>query len=287
MSSWEDNIALKNASPCTPSAIGTAREYVDQDDSQVAWASFSEKTIEELTALDPYALPDTQDREGYYGPNHFNYWASGLVDYHIIKNWMDDNSTPLNDYMDFGCASGRVLRHFHAQSNGIKVVGCDINRQHVDWCNEHLPLGISVFQNTSLPYLPLKDDSLDLITAFSVFTHIEAFDTSWLKELERVLRPGGIAWVTIHGDRTWADIEPSWPLHNALTTHPDYVKYADQKTIPEDRLIYRWHSDQSYSANVFYTYEYIRKHWGRFFDVVDIFPASPHFQDVVVLRKHT
>lgn len=186
-----------------------------------------------------------------------------------------------------GCASGRFIRHARAHSRvGFKkVFGCDINRAHVDWVSHHLPADITVFQNTSIPILSLPDNSIDVVTAFSVFTHIECFDNTWLMEIRRVLKSGGVAWLTIHGERTWRDIAPSWPLYNALVSHPDYASCRASKDLPEERLVFRWHSDRSYSANVFYSEEYIRKVWGRVLTVREFFPALPFFQDVVVLQK--
>jgi len=97
----------------------------------------------------------------------------------------------VRSYLDFGCATGRVIRHFGAAEPQIKTYGCDINRMHVDWCAKYLPENITVFQNHSIPTLSLPDNSIDMVSAFSVFTHIEAFETSWLMELRRILRPGG------------------------------------------------------------------------------------------------
>jgi SAM-dependent methyltransferase len=285
MARWEDGIALETATPYNPRHIGGVGSYLSQDAGEVNWASYATDSLANIVAKDSAPLPSAEDREGYYGANHFNYWASGLVDYAIITGWLRDRNISFQDYMDMGCASGRVLRHFAAQSPDVRVLGCDINRRHVDWCAAYLPSSVSVFQNTSLPHLPLQDQSLDLVTAFSVFTHVESFDTSWMMELQRILRPGGIAWVTIHGDRTWREINEAWPLYTPLTTHPDYPRYEGSVELPEDRLVFRWVSEASYSANVFYRYDYIRRVWGRFFDVVDIFPASPIYQDVVVLRR--
>jgi SAM-dependent methyltransferase len=285
MARWEDGIALEAATPYNPQHIGGVSDYLGQDAGEVPWRSYSSEPIAALAARDPAPLPSAQDREGYYGSNHFNYWASGFVDYAIILQWLTERNIPLRDYMDMGCASGRVLRHFASQATGVGVIGCDINRRHVDWCAAYMPPGVRVFQNTSLPHLPLPDECLDLVTAFSVFTHVESFDTSWMIELRRLLRPGGVAWVTIHGDRTWREIDQTWPLYVPLTSHPDFIKYQGIAELPEDRLVFRWVSEASYSANVFYRYSYIRKVWGRFFDVVDIFPAMPAYQDVVVLRR--
>jgi SAM-dependent methyltransferase len=197
--------------------------------------------------------------------------------------WMEPHAIEHRSLLEIGCATGRFMRHAHLGFD--EVLGCDINRAHVDWVTRHLRPDIKIFQNTSIPLLPLPDASLDVVTAFSVFTHIECFDTAWLMELRRVLRPGGIAWLTIHGERTWRDIGPTWPLYASLTTHPDYPRYQAGGALPEERLVFRWDAGRSYSAQVFYTDSYVRRTWGRILTVRDIFPAIPFFQDVVVLQK--
>src|SRR5262249_35950762 len=162
-------------------------------------------------------------------------------------------------FLDFGCASGRILRHMFYQAQTPEIWGCDINRRHVEWVSAHLPGEIRVFQNTSLPHLPLPDSSVDVITAFSVFTHIESFDTAWLMELRRILKPNGIAWLTVHADRTWREMTPDWPIYNALVHHKDYAELAKHRDLPAERIVFRWHGDRSYSANVFYREEYLRR----------------------------
>ena len=49
--------------------------------------------------------------------------------------------------------------------------------------------------------------------------------------------------------------------------------------------MFRWASERSYSANVFYTEAYIQQRWGRIMTFKDMFPTLPFFQDVVVLQK--
>lgn len=280
---WEDLISLNSANEMFREHIGPVSDYLSQDDGSVLWDR-DRLPLEVAVQNDPAPLPSTDAREFYYGPNHFNFWASGLRDYFEIANWFEANNQPLESYMDFGCATGRVIRAFDAQGK-IKSYGCDINRNHVDWIAANLPQRITVFQNHSIPTLPLPDACLDLVTAFSVFTHIEAFDTTWLAEIRRILKPGGIAWLTIHGDRTWSEVNPEWPLWAALDSHPDYQKDRVSAEIPRPRTVYRWLTDRSYSANMFYSYEYINTVWGRLMDVVEIRPALPRYQDVVILRK--
>lgn len=46
-------------------------------------------------------------------------------------------------------------------------------------------------------YLPFQDDSFDLITSVAAFEHFLSVDTV-VREIRRVLKPGGVAWIAIH-----------------------------------------------------------------------------------------
>ncbi len=136
------------------------------------------------TALekDKYPLPETKDREGYYGEDHFGYWAGGFQDATNLLEASKKHKVDIRTYLDFGCATGRVMRHIAIGESNIRTLGCDINRLHVEWCNTYLPVEATVFQNHSIPNLPLPDASVDLVSAFSVFTYPSgqaAFLRSW------------------------------------------------------------------------------------------------------------
>lgn len=281
---WEDSISLNSSVHEPLASLGPVKEFIAQDDGSVTW---NQSILSRAAAVekDVSPLPLTVDREGYYARNNYNYWASGMRDLMQIEEWATRNGAKLNTILDIGCASGRLLRHVHYAKSMNAIYGCDINRRHVDWVASYLPPEIKVFQTTSLPHLPLPDSSINLVTAFSVFTHIEAFDTYWLMEIRRILKPGGVAWLTFNGDRIWRELNPTWPLWEAVTTHPDFQTVRHLPQIPNDRLVFRWHADRCYSANIFYRDSYIRRVWGRLLSFVEIMPALPHFQDVVVLQK--
>lgn len=282
-SSWEDMISLNSRGEVTDEVLDAPIAYLNLNSGNVEWDK-SRIPLDLALDSDKAPLPTTSQREGYYGDNHFDYWASGLRDYCQLLDWMDANQVPRHTLLDLGCATGRFIRHADSQSytGFTEVIGCDINRTHVDWVSRHLSSSIKIFQNTSIPSLPLPDASVDVVTAFSVFTHIECFDATWLMELRRILRPGGIAWLTVHGERTWRDIDATWPLYNALTTHPEYKA---SERLPGERVIFRWHAERSYSSNVFYSQDYLHRVWGRILTIRDFFPALPFYQDVVVLQK--
>lgn len=236
---------------------------------------------------DTYPLPVTEDREGYFDNRHYDYWLSGLDDYiKILKiaetcNIKKDRTARV---FDFGCATGRVLRHFALQSE-MQVWGCDINENHVTWCNKFLPGNSNVFQSSSLPHLQVEDNFFDIVYSLSVFTHIDTFETSWLCEIRRILKPGGIAYLTIHDESSWNNMPHEWGVGSAVINHPEFDPSWLKEGFPGEKFVSRWFVEKSYSANVFYKIDYIKRVWSRFFHIDKIIPMGSNYQTVLVLKK--
>lgn len=250
--------------------------------------------LESFLERDPHPLPATADREGYHDDRHLDYWLSGLEDFLRVRAALARHGRVLAapfSYLDFGCASGRVLRHFVCQVPGLDVWGTDLNEGHVNWLLRHLPGAVKAFQCTALPFLPLQDESLDLVTAFSVFTHIDEFETAWLLELRRALRPGGMAYVTVHTDDTWGRMKPGLAAYDNTFANresiPEYRVRPElfQAPMPREKTVFRWRSSHLYNTNVFLSKRHIRDVWGRFYEVLEIIPQGSSYQDVIVLRK--
>ncbi len=250
--------------------------------------------LQERAQRDRSPLPDTAQREGYHGDRHFDFWASGLSDHLACLRTLARHGVHLRHgarVLELGCATGRVLRHFRYQTEGLELWGCDINGAHIDWMGRHLPSDLRLFQNTVLPSLPLPDASLSLVYAYSVFTHIDEFERSWIAEIARVLEPGGVAYITVHTEHTWSIIDRAGALRSDL----ERVKHqiTDWKIGPElfagplpaDRTVFRWSAALNNNTTVFYSTEHLRRAWGTFLDVVEIVREGAHYQDVVVLRK--
>jgi SAM-dependent methyltransferase len=105
----------------------------------------------------------------------------------------------LRSVLDFGCGCGRVVRHWAGVSPGVR--GCDYNPRLVDWCGRNL--AFARFETNGLvPPLPFEPDAFDLVYALSVFTHLPAdLQGPWMRELGRVLVPGGHLALSVHGRR--------------------------------------------------------------------------------------
>jgi hypothetical protein len=107
---WEDMISLNSRAEVTEVALGAPRDYLQQDAGEVRWDR-QRIPLEQALASDTAPLPTTEQREGYYGPNHFNYWASGLRDYCQLLEWLEPNQMARGTLLDIGCATGRLIRH--------------------------------------------------------------------------------------------------------------------------------------------------------------------------------
>lgn len=105
----------------------------------------------------------------------------------------------LEPILDFGCGCGRVMRHLWAADPGLSVWGTDINEEQVAWCRANLPFA-RVDVNGPRPPLAAPESTFGLAYAFSVFTHLPAeLQGPWVRELVRVLRPGGYLLISLHG----------------------------------------------------------------------------------------
>ena len=283
MNIWEDMIS-RNPPDENFEVLGPAKDYRPDDRHSANW-NLEDLPLSEALERDEYPLPATSDREGYYGSNHFSYWASGLRDMHRMLQCAKSHGVEVSVYLDIGCASGRVLRHFAINSHVQRVVGCDINSRHIDWIMAYLPQNIEAFQNTSIPTLQVEDCSVDLVSCFSVFTHIENFDSAWIMEIKRILKPGGIAWVTFLSERHWTGIKDGMPRYKSWYRHPEFAARLRDGQTQFNRLVFRQRSDRSYSSIVFYNTEFLCRRWGRILDVLEVRPSFSVSQDVLVMQK--
>ena len=110
--------------------------------------------------------------------------------------------------LDFGCGCGRLIRHVQRRTEA-ELHGCDYNRDLVAWCREYLAFAdFSV--NGLEPPMPYDDASFDFLYARSIFTHLpEDLLAAWMRDMRRVLQPGGILYLTMHGQQYAGVLDPA------------------------------------------------------------------------------
>lgn len=145
-------------------------------------------------------------------PDYFMYETFAL-DYHKIyfggketANWIINHFQKHIDFshkniLDWGCGSGRVLRHLpNIINNTNKIYGTDYNKEYTDWCKQYIE-NVTIRENKLSPPLQFEENFFDAIYGISIFTHLsEKMHHIWIKELFRVLKKGGILLLTTHGE---------------------------------------------------------------------------------------
>ncbi len=149
-----------------------------------------------------YLVAGTEDVSWFLG--------SGIVAVESIREILAKNDLKLEDFhaiLDFGCGVGRVLRHM-GDLEGPSLHGADYNSHLIEWCRRNL--GFAAFQTNALGGgIAGPSWRYDFVYALSVFTQLsETLQFSWIKELSRVLRPGGHLLLTTQGEHDLPRLTP-------------------------------------------------------------------------------
>lgn len=293
--SWEEDIS-RNAMDTEPFENLPApckrdvSEFSNRKHQESLELLLGDRKIEDMIARDLYPIPCPDDREGYSPGFDGIYWLGGLVDFLKIMDAAKRHQVVPRSVLDFGCSTGRVIRHFAAQTEIPEIWGSDINARHIRWLFENMPHTVKPLFNHCIPTLPIPDHSIDVVFAFSVFTHIDTFETCWLAELRRILADDGMAYLTVHNESTWDWLgeqvgDPKNRLIQSMLTIDPAIREKLKGPLPDTRTVYRFSQSGPYRAQVFHSNNYLQQVWGRFFTIEEVLPNHHEHQTVLVLRK--
>jgi SAM-dependent methyltransferase len=184
----------------------------------------------------------------------------------LPEGWSFDDKRVL----DFGAGAGRTLRHFAGEAERAEFWGCDVHGPSIAWMRENLCPPFHAWRSMHNPPLGLEHGTFDLIYAISVFTHLTDNSASWLLELHRLLRPDGLLIATFMG--RWVS---EW--------------FASEPWI-EDRVgmnVLRHNRDWDHGGPAVLMSEWwVREHWGRAFEIVEIAPQFQNFSWAVMRKRN-
>jgi SAM-dependent methyltransferase len=178
----------------------------------------------------PYglAIPGVHLRESSSVADKGVWYAIGEAWAHVALHFMPSQSPVV---LDIGCSVAKVARLLLFNPR-LHYIGIDVFRPAIEWCQrefahieratfEHLDVHSSLYNPTGSldagsARLPAADQSVDMVIAASLFTHLlEPAFRHYLAEIRRCLQPGGVALISIHtsketstivGDETRIDI---------------------------------------------------------------------------------
>lgn len=96
------------------------------------------------------------------------------------------------EVLEVGCGEGRGLKLLSAKAG--KLTAVDRIGKTLARLQERFPAVQFLCMNIP-PLTGIHDNTFDFIVSFQVIEHIQ-YDELFLKEIHRVLKPGGMAWIT-------------------------------------------------------------------------------------------
>jgi tetratricopeptide (TPR) repeat protein len=219
------------------------------------------------------------------------YLNSGEVQISILQETLEKAGYFIQSgshILDFGCASGRMIRHLEKFSENCEIWGTDISGDCITWCQQNLSPPFHFFMGTTHPHLPFEDGYFDLIYAGSVFTHIDDLADAWFLELRRILKPGGMAYVTIQEQHlintvkefseAWLDRNNIWLPDEKAECYRKYQEYSQSNfsmfTLGRDTR-----------SLVFYDLDYFCQKRQPWFKIVDVRREAYYWQTAVLLER--
>lgn len=228
--------------------------------------------------------PSDRNIERTCGPASWSLFSlSGVWIAYQMKSLADKflgNHRPLT-ILDWGIGCGRVaIPMKRGMLQDATVLGVDVDQINVDWCKTNAR-DIEVHRSDFYPPLEIDAGSIDMVYGISVMTHLtEGAQMSWLKELSRIVKIGGICVLTIHGEHA---------LLVQNLTDPDVIKPLSKIGISDallDENLGPKLDIKRYYRATFQLRRQVEEQWSRFFKIIAYFPGGLQcHQDIVVMRK--
>jgi 2-polyprenyl-3-methyl-5-hydroxy-6-metoxy-1,4-benzoquinol methylase len=102
--------------------------------------------------------------------------------------------------LDAGCGEGHLIERLHKALPDSAFVGVDVTDVALRKAQQRCPF--ASFHKGDVLRLPFKDAIFDVVTCTEVIEHIPEYADA-LKELARVLKPGGLLVITFPNETLW------------------------------------------------------------------------------------
>jgi len=116
-----------------------------------------------------------------------NYFEVGNIEKDILISY---GLKPYMSIVDYGCGSGRLAQALPIEYN-LNYIGIDIIDDLLNYARTKSPLNYKFIRHRELS-IPLESESIDMICAFSLFTHLLHEESYiYIEDMKRVLKKGG------------------------------------------------------------------------------------------------
>ena len=135
-----------------------------------------------------------------------DFMLTSQIVHSMIINGKED--LPNMKILDSGCGNGRMLRKMcELGASPINCYGIDLSKDVIEFAKENSPSGI-IYNTCDIKNTYCCNESFDIIFNLGVLIHI--LDNNYIKEIaaefHRVLKPGGLIFITIAKDGSeWSE----------------------------------------------------------------------------------
>lgn len=141
------------------------------------------------------------NRLQYGGGDEDWFWAQGERDLKLMFELLEIEPAPDETVLDIGCGVGRLLKALTPRVRA--TVGIDVSSEMVARARQNLAgLPVTLHHGDGTSLQPVPDASVDGVVSLVVFQHIPdpAITLGYIRDVGRVLRPGGWAALHVSGD---------------------------------------------------------------------------------------
>ena len=149
----------------------------------------------------------------------------------VLKRYVGTGASGTRRILDVGCGTGTMLTYLARFGN---AEGVDIDTEAIEYCRAR---GLTQVSQSAADSLPFASDTFDLVTALDVVEHIDD-DLGVLREVRRVLRPGGQLLLTVPAYRFLWGRQDEINLHKRRYVAPEVRERLQSAGFTVRRLSY-------------------------------------------------
>ena len=251
--------------------------------------------------------PPARIQEQFVGQSYEAAYAEALSFAHVVAQWSTESGLgalpTLDRILDFGSGWGRITRVLLAEKvHPRHIIAADVDQEMTALVNVTLP-GITTLTVDPMPPTVLNNATLDLVTAYSVFSHLSpAAHQAWAQEFGRLLVDGGLVVLTVLDRAFFEQIQWSMDAvkkgdatpaaHSLAGAFPDLA--AATAAFDQGGIAYAGTGGGGVRTGDFYGWaaaskQHIEDTWSKAgFDIVQWVPSGVLFnQAAVALRRRT
>ncbi len=174
---------------------------------------------------------ELQVYENTYHSEQSHWWFVGRRN--LVLDQIDQfykNRQDLN-ILDVGCGTGLNMQYLAKYGT---ATGVDLSPVALKFCQER---GHHRLVMAPMEHLPFADNSFDLITALDIVEHLDD-DLAGLKEIQRVLKPGGRAVILVPAYMFLWSLQDEVSSHKRRYVAQELHKVAESSGLVAERLTY-------------------------------------------------